>query len=69
MTEMMAYFYLFSYSYVMKKKITSLTSSMRQIIIMVHSFSLLIPFLVYLYIIIGKDGFGPSVRINFVTKI
>ena len=62
MTEMMAYFYLFSYSYVMKKKITSLTSSMRQIIIMVHSFSVLIPLLVYLLIIVQKDGFGPSVR-------
>jgi hypothetical protein len=69
MTEMMAYFYLFSYSYVMKKKITSLTSSMRQIIIMVHSFSVLIPLIVYLFIIVGEDGFGPSVRNNHVTKI
>jgi len=67
MAEMIAYFYLFSYSYVMKKKITSLTSSMRQIIIMVHSFSVLMPIVVYLFIIVGKDGFGPSVRNYIVT--
>jgi hypothetical protein len=66
---MMAYFYLFSYSYVMKKKITSLTSSMRQIIIMVHSLSTIMPFLVYFFIIIGDDGFGPSVKYNSSNTI
>lgn len=52
----------------MKKKITSLTSSMRQIIIMVHSFSVLIPLIVYLFIIVGEDGFGPSILLTCGIK-
>jgi hypothetical protein len=36
---------------------------------MVHSFSVLIPLIVYLFIIVGEDGFGPSVRNNHLTKI
>lgn len=63
-TEMMAYFYLFSYSYVMKKKITSLTSSIKQIILMVHSFSIIIPIFTYFSVVLVQDGFGPSVSFN-----
>ena len=68
MTEMMAYFYLFSYSYVMKKKITSLTSSVNRIILTVHSLSILIPLIIYLSFALVKEGFGQSVSINFINE-
>lgn len=68
MTEMMAYFYLFSYSYVMKKKITSLTSSVNRIILMAHSLSILIPLMIYLPFAIVKERFGQSVSLNFINE-
>jgi hypothetical protein len=42
-TEMSAYFYLMSYSYIMKKKITSLTTNLRTLVIVLHVISIALP--------------------------
>jgi hypothetical protein len=68
-TEMSAYFYLFSYSYVMKKKITSLTASIRKIKIMAHVLSILLPFMIYMIVILAKDGFGLSVSASLIKFV
>jgi hypothetical protein len=60
-SEMAACFYLFSYSYVMKRKITSLTSGIQKSLIISNILSNLLPVIICIALVL-IGGFGVSVR-------
>ncbi len=64
-TEMIAYFYLFSYSFIMKKNITSITSNITNIVLKLHVTSLSLPLIIYIACFFLDEGFGPSVSFVF----
>lgn len=61
-SEMAACFYLFSYSYVMKRKITSLTSGIQKSLIISNILSNFLPGIICLTLALF-GGFGVSVRL------
>jgi hypothetical protein len=61
-SEMAACFYFFSYSYVMKRKITSLTSGIQKSLIISNILSNFLPAIICLTLALF-GGFGVSVRL------